>query len=461
MMDKKGQGAAMAAPDTSLEKLGYKQELKRGLSLGELILYGLAFMAPLAPAAIYGYVVGESSGLVPLTYLCGVVAMIFTALSYARMSREFPIAGSVYNYVQRGINPHVGFIGGWLILIDYFIVPSAIYSFTGLWLADLVPAIPYWAWVVMSVALNTIINILGIDYTSKTNFIFVGIQFVLFVIFMVLGVMYILQHGGFTLAPFYQEGLVTPQFVASATSIAVLSFLGFDAISTLGEEAKKPELNIGRATLLCLVLLGAMFIMQTYVAGVAVPDYTQLNPDTAFFDVSGIIGGNWMRTAMIVALVCANIAAAMVSQASVSRIFYSLSRDKMLPRIFGIIHPKYKTPWVATLFSAGATTALSLAVYVEVIITLVNFGALSSFILLNFTVFWYFFVRKNIRGVAGVLNYILLPFIGVLIIGWVWSGLDSTTKLVGLIWLAIGLVYGAIKSKGYKKVPEVFTRVDM
>lgn len=459
-MDEKMKNVAAGSAE-NVEKYGYKQELKRSLSLGELILYGLAFMAPLAPAAIYGYVVNESMGMVPLTYLCGVIAMTFTALSYARMSKEFPIAGSVYNYVQRGINPHVGFIAGWLIMIDYFIVPSAIYSFTGLWLSDLIPAVPYWVWIVASVALNTLVNILGIDYTSKTNFLFVGVQFVLFLIFMVMGIIFVMQNGGFTMAPFYQQGLVTPQFVAGATSVAVLSFLGFDAISTLGEEAKSPERNLGRATLVCLVLLGLMFIMQTYVAGCVAPDYSILNPDTAFFDVSGLVGGNGLRVAMIAALVCANIAAAMVSQASVSRIFYSLSRDKMLPKMFGKIHPKYKTPYVATLFSAICTTALSLFVYIEVIIKLVNFGALSSFIMLNFTVFWFFFVKRKKRGGYGLFNYLLLPLIGMIIIGWVWSGLDPMTKVVGLIWLVLGVIYGAVKSKGYKEVPDVFKNIEM
>jgi amino acid transporter len=274
-------------------------------------------------------------------------------------------------------------------------------------------------------------------------------------------IVFILRNGGFSIAPFYKPGLVNPQFIASATSVAVLSFLGFDAISTLGEEAKSPEKNLGRATVLCLILLGLMFIVQTYIAGCVAPDYSVLNPDTAFFDVSGMVGGNALRIAMIAALVCANIAAAMVSQASVSRIFYSLSRDKMIPKFFGIIHPKYKTPYVATLFSAVCTSILSIFIYIENIIKLVNFGALSSFIILNFTVFWYFFLKKKIRGGYGFFHYLLLPLFGIVIIAFVWSGLDFITKAIGLGWLALGILYGAVKSKGYKEVPEAFKNMEL
>lgn len=451
----------MSTPD-SVEQYGYKQELKRALGFWDLLIYGMAFMAPLAPAAVYGYVVRDSKGMVPLVYLVGAVGMVFTALSYAKMSERFPIAGSVYNYVQRGINPHLGFIAGWLILADYFIIPSAIYLFSGLWLSNLITGFPYWAWIILFLSFNTVVNILGIEFTSKTNFLLVGVQVTLFIIFLIKGIAFIAKGGGagaFMLEPFYQPKVVNAGFIATAASIAVLSFLGFDAISTLGEEAKNAARDIGRATITSLILLGSMFIILTYVAVLAAPNYGALNPDTAFFDVAGIISGNWLKIAMIAALVCANVAAAMVSQASVSRIFYSLSRDKLIPSFFEKIHPKYKTPYLATIFSAVCTAILAIGLNIENIIKLINFGALTSFMILNFTVFWYFFVKEKLRSRVDIIQYVILPSIGIFILGFVWSGLDHMTKKIGIGWLILGIIYGAIKSQGYKKVPDVFKNI--
>jgi len=153
------------------EEFGYKQELKRVLSFWDLLIYGLVFMVPIAPMGIYGVVASISNGMVPLAYLIGMVGMVFTALSYARMAAAFPIAGSVYSYAQRGINPHIGFLAGWAILLDYLLVPALVYLVSGLWLAEMIPSVPYWAWIIFFVALNTVVNFRGIEMTARTNLV--------------------------------------------------------------------------------------------------------------------------------------------------------------------------------------------------------------------------------------------------------------------------------------------------
>ncbi len=446
----------------NLNELGYEQQLNRTLNLRELVFYGFAFMSPIAPASVYGYVIPSAQGMIALVYFVGVVAIFFTALSYARMSSRFPIAGSVYSYVQRGINPHIGFIAGGLIMIDYFLIPALVCNFTGVWVFNLLPSVPFWVWILISIIFVTVVNIFGIQVASVVNLVLVGIQIVLFLIFVILGVPYVMSHGGFTLDPFYQPGKVDLSFIAAATSLAVLSFLGFDAISTFGEEAKDATKNIGRATLICLALLGLMFIIFTWVAACAVPSYEgpDFNPDMAFFDICGVVGGSWLRTCMVLALVIANTACGLVALASVSRIIFSLSRDGMIPEIFGKVHAKYKTPYITTTICGIVTACVAIFVDTQNIAKLVNFGALTSFSMLNFTVFGFFYVKEKYRGGAGFFNYLLLPFMGIFIIGFVWSGLDSMTKILGLCWLVIVVVYGAVKSKGYKVVPEAFRKMD-
>src|SRR5450755_1641751 len=130
----------------SLQEFGYKEQLQRVLTTKDLIIYGMVFMVPIAPYSVFGFVWNDSKGMVPLAYLVGLIGMFFTALSYAAMSRAFPLAGSVYTYAQRGLNDLAGFFSGWLILLDYILVPALLYIFSAIALQGLLPRMPEWAW---------------------------------------------------------------------------------------------------------------------------------------------------------------------------------------------------------------------------------------------------------------------------------------------------------------------------
>lgn len=447
----------------NLEDLGYEQELKRSLNFAGVIFFGFAVMCPIAPAAIYGFVAQESSGLVPLVYLVGIIGMIFTALAYAHMGRRFPVAGSVYNYVQRGLNPHVGFIAGWLIMADYFLIPSSCTSLTANWASDLLPGVPMWVFVIVSILIFTFVNIRGINDVTKLNLVICGVMFVCFFVFVICAVKYIANGGGigFSTAPFYKPDVIDFTFIGSAASLACFSFIGFDSMSTLGEEAKNPARDVPRATVLCLLIMAIMFISMTWLASCAFPNYESLDPDMGFFDICGVVGGTPLRMAFIFALLGANIICAVSVEASVSRIMYSFSRDGLFPKFFGKIHPKYKTPYVATLFCSITTAVFVLFVDTTNLLTLVNFGALSAYILMNFTVFWYFFIKLKRRGVHGIINYLIVPFIGLTVLLYIWIGFDRITLTIGLIWLACGIIWGAVKSKGYKVIPEAYKNTEL
>src|ERR1700684_3947846 len=129
----------------SIEEFGYREQLRRALTTGDLIVYGMIFMVPIAPFSVFGFVWHDARGMVPLAYLVGLVGMFFTAMSYAAMSRAFPIAGSVYSYAQRGLHEIAGFFSGWLILLDYILVPALLYIVSAVALRGLWPRIPEWA----------------------------------------------------------------------------------------------------------------------------------------------------------------------------------------------------------------------------------------------------------------------------------------------------------------------------
>lgn len=431
--------------NSSIESFGYKQELRRSLTFWDLLIYGLVFMVPIAPFGIYGYVAEGSNGMVALAYLIGMVGMIFTALSYARMSEAFPIAGSVYSYAQRGINDSVGFFAGWVILLDYILIPSLLYLVSAAALSGIVPNVPMIVWLLLFIGINTVINVLGIEITAKANKIIVVLELLVLVVFVIAAIIAItkgVNGAHFTIKPLYDGEHFSMGIVMGAVSIAVLSFLGFDAISTLAEETKGGRTVVGRAVIFSLLVVGILFIIQTWVAALIWPDYTSFeNADIAFYQIAELAGGPWLKWTTILATALAwGIANSLVAQAAISRILYSMARDQKLPKILSKIHPKYKTPYASILIVAAISILVTtlFASKIGILTSLVNFGALTAFLILHLSVIYYFLVKQKSQNYV---KHLLLPLIGFIIIGYVWYSLDITSKQLGLIWIGIGLVY--------------------
>jgi len=428
----------------SVEQFGYKQELKRGLSFADILIYGLIFMVPIAPFGVYGEVMVGAQGMVALAYLIGMAGMIFTAISYARMSEEFPLAGSVYSYVGRGINQHLGFIAGWLILLDYILVPTLMYVVSAAALGGVLPGVPAGVWIIIFVVINTVINYFGIEMTARTNKIFLVFELIVLVIFLVIGITAIakgVNGATFSFDPIFNPDNFSLNLVLGAVSIAVLSFLGFDAISTLSEESKGGPKAIGRGMVYSLLIVGVLFIVQTWVAALIIPDFNSFaNIDTAFYETAEIAGGKWLGILTAIATALAwGIADALVAQAAISRVLYSMARDRKLPHFLAKVHPKYKTPYASTLLVALISVILGFVFIggIDTLATLVNFGALSAFLLLNISVFYHFIVKKKQRDFW---NYFILPLVGFIIIGFVWLNFATQTMILGFSWLIIGII---------------------
>ncbi|MDR0620396.1 MAG: APC family permease [Deltaproteobacteria bacterium] len=454
-----GQGSQDAK---QLEEFGYKPQLRRVLSMWDLTVYGLLFMVIIAPHSIYGFVNADSQGMAPFVYLVGFVAMFFTALSYCCMANRFPIAGSVYSYVQHGINPHVGFVVGWLILLDYIFVPALLYLIVGVWCQDLFPQIPVMIWIVFFIIVNTLINIRGIQMTAKTDFVFFIVEIGIVLAIVIGGLMYVFDGGGagkLTVDPFYQPERINLSFIATACSIAALNYLGFDGISTLAEETHNPGRNVSGAILISLFIIGTVFLAQTYVASLIEPDWKAVKPETAFFDITEKALGHGFRILLLVVNILAvGIANTLNAQAACSRVLFSMSRDGLLPKFLSKIHPKFQTPYAGVTFIGVLSLACAFIFTVDGLARLVNFGAISSFFMLNMAVVRFFFFKERNRDLKGFARYFLCPIIGSAILLYVWTGFDKTTQIVGFSWLAIGLVIGFVKSKGYKEVPDAFKK---
>lgn len=439
---------------SSLEQFGYREQLRRALTTKDLIVYGMVFMVPIAPYAVFGFVWHDAKGMVPLAYLLGLVGMFFTAMSYAAMSRAFPLAGSVYTYAQRGLHEIAGFFAGWLILLDYILVPALLYLFSAVALRPLFPGVPDWIWLIGFIAFNAAVNLIGMQLTARINWYMLVMELVTLALFVVFGLFALYSgHGAgrLTLKPIYDPSVFSLATVAGATSIAVLSFLGFDGISTLSEESQGGQGAVGRATLLSLVLVGALFMLQTWIATDLAQGMRFSSPETAFYEISERAGGAWLRLITIGAVVIASgIANAMAAQAAVSRILFAMARDGKLPAVLARIHPRYKTPYVSTLVVAGVSLLVGgfFSQRPDDLSRVVNFGALSGFLLLHLSVIHHYFIRQRS---GDWLRHLLFPLVGFLVIAYVLFEMDSAAKIMGACWIAIGAVYYLVLAVLLKK----------
>ncbi|MFR8300273.1 MAG: APC family permease, partial [Gordonibacter urolithinfaciens] len=347
----------------------------------------------------------------------------------------------------RGLGKGIGFVSGWTLLLDYLLIPVLMYVVASTALSGIVPEVPPWAFSIVFVVANTFVNIRGIALTDIVNRIALVLEVLVLAVFVVLGVRWLLSDPashGFTLQPLYNPATFSLPLVFSAVSLGVLSFLGFDGIATLSEEAEDGRRGPGRAMMASLAIVGALFVLQTYIAGCISPDGAVFAHDkgNAFYLVAQVVGGRWLYVVCAVATALAwGIFTALAAQTAVSRILFAMGRDGGLPHALARIHPKYHTPYVATLFVGALTLVLVLTfgqLGTDTISLFVNFGALTAFLLLHVTVIWYFFVKKRDgRWVA----HLLVPLAGLAVIGYTWWGLDVPAKVLGVVWMAAGTAY--------------------
>lgn len=421
--------------------------MKPVLSLWALVLFGLAFVGPTAPYTFFGVGAVQSHGHFAMVYLIAMIAVSFTAASYGKMAAAFPEAGSTYAYASKAIHPVAGYLAGWVMILDYLLMPMLCVIIAGATSHKLVPAIPYSVFVILTSLAITTINLRGIEMTSRATTIFNVILSVSVIWFLVAAV-WALSHGVgrgtlLSLEPFYSARSFSWKTVMAATPVAVLSFLGFDGISTLAEDAKEPEKNIARATILVCFIAGLLFILQTYLGQLIWPDYKAFSTvETAFSDIGRKIGGAGLAYLIALLVVAQAWASGIASQASASRLLFGMARDAKLPHaVFGYLHPKSRTPTYSVVLMGGIAMVAGLLLDLNKAAELVNFGACAGFMVVNLSVIGHYFVQRRERHGVSAWRYLASPVIGFLVCLWIWLSVSPLAMKVGAIWSLAGVAY--------------------
>lgn len=442
-MDEPTQAALISSAPDATNRALQGGGLRPVLSLWALVLFGLAFVGPTAPYTFFGVGATQSRGHFALVYLIAMIAVSFTAVSYGKMAAAFPEAGSTYAYASKAIHPVVGYLAGWVMILDYILMPMLCVIIVGVTSNKLAPAIPYWMWVVFTSAAITGINLAGIEMTSRATTIF-NVILAISVVWFVSAAVWALTHGVgrgtlFSTEPFYSPGNFSLKLVMGATPVAVLSFLGFDGISTLAEDAKDPQKNVARATLLVCFIAGVLFILQTYLGQLIWPDYSTFNPiETAFSDIGRKIGGPALAYLIALLVVGQAWASGIASQASASRLLYGMARDGKLPRfIFGYLHAKRRTPVYSIVLMGAIAMVAGLLLDLDKAAELVNFGACAGFMVVNLSVIGQYFFRLR----QGWWGSLISPAIGFFVCLWIWLSVSSLAMKVGAVWTVAGVAY--------------------
>ncbi|MFP3538625.1 APC family permease [Pseudomonas sp. SIMBA_021] len=427
--------------------------LRRILGLPALVFFGLVYMVPLTVFTTYGVVTQLTGGRTAAAYAITLLAMIFTALSYSVMVKKYPIAGSAYSYASLSFGPGIGFLAGWSLLLDYLFLPMINYLVIGLFLNLAFPAVPAWVFVVATISLVTLLNIRGIGSVSSMSNLIVCAQMVFVVVFVALVVRQLAGAESLDLsAPWVgdgsQDGLLP---LMAGAAVLCLSFLGFDAVSTLAEETRDPRRDIPRAIVITTLGAGLLFILLAMTSQLAFPGSSFKDADSAASEVMLHAGGRFLEMFFTATYVAGAAGSALASQASVSRILFSMGRDGILPRrVFGTLSERYKTPVVAIVL-VSLVSLLAVVIDLTTLASMISFGALVAFSVVNLAVIKSHLGQGQPRSTARLLQYGLLPLIGFALIAWLWTSLSALTLGIGLAWFALGLLYLGIHTRGFRQ----------
>ena len=435
--------------------------LKRTLTLPLIIMFGLSYLAPTVVFNYYGLFTPSTNGMYTLALCATAVVMALTAYSYTQMVKAYPSAGSAYTYISKSVQPHLGFLSGWVMLVDYLLLPMICYLLLGVYINEYFPMIPVWLIVIIVAAIGMVINIVGIKTASIVDTVVTCAAIGFTILFIACIVRYVTGGGGagtlFDPTAFYNPDTFEIKGLLSASAVLCASFVGFDAVTTLAEEVKEPEKVMGKAIMGVVIGAGIIFAIVAYFSQIAWPEaYLNIeDPDTGIFELFPHIGMSWLGTVFFIVDNCGSFVCALAGMGAVSRILYGMGRDNILPKkFFGKISPRFQTPVNnIVLTTVIALTAIFYQDNVMGAASLVSFGAVCGFFMVNLSVISHYIVRGKERGAAAMIKHLIVPAVGMASLVVVFLFMETSAKILGGLWLLVGIIYLVIKTKGFRELP--------
>jgi len=439
--------------------------LKRVLTLWDLIFYGIVLIQPIAPVPLYGVAQKLSDGHFATIILIAMFAMLITAVSYGRMAALYPAAGSAYTYVGKGLNPHLGFLAGWAMILDYLLQPliNTVWISTALH-ERYVPEVPFIAWAALIAGIMTVLNLAGVRSSARANKILLFFMSIVVVFFVVLATRFLFRGHGwrglFSIEPFYNPATFNSHRILTATSFAALTYIGFDGVTTLAEDVENPKRNVLLAVVLTCLFAGVVSCFESYLGARVWPDWRSFpNLETAFMDICRRVGGVILFNAMAVILIVAAFGSGLTGTLGAARLLFGMGRDGVLPKkTFGYLKPGTNTPTfnivlIGVLAFAGAVLLNYVGSAYQHAGELLNFGAFLAFMGVNFACFWQFSMLSQPGYQRRIVRDAILPLIGFAFCFLIWWNLNNLAKTVGGIWFLLGIAYVGIKTRGFRSAP--------
>ena len=452
-MQSTGDGVTSATPTTP--------HLKRVLGLWDLVYYGIILTSPIAVVPMFGEAQVLSKGHAVITLLAAMVAMTATAVSFGRMATVYPSAGSVYTYVSRGFNPHIGFVLGWAMFLEYLFQPLQNSLYAALTIQRMLPQIPFALLSALAVGLMTCLCWFGIRTTARVNQILLAFMSLIMIVFLGEAIWYIVMHqhlqGLISTQPLYDSRTFSVRAIAAGTALAATTYIGFDGVSILAEEVENPRRNVLLATVLVCVFTGLFASFQVYLAQRVWPDYRTLsNPETAFMDVARVVGGSRLFVGFGVVLLVSSIACGLAGLLGAVRLLYGMGRENLLPRkIFGHLNAERGNPSYNVAIAGAMAYIGTLTLQWEKAVEIMNFGALMAFMAVNLAAVRYFGFTNEAAGERKIFLDIIVPSLGFLFCLVIFLGLQWSTLTWGAVWVGVGGLYVFLKTKGFRTQPVV------
>jgi amino acid transporter len=431
--------------------------LKRSLTLWGLILYGIIVIQPVAPMSPFGVVSNAAHGHVALAMVMCMVALACTGISYGRMARAYPSAGSAYTYVSREVHPLPGYITGWAMAMDYVLNPLictiVCSKLTLNYMGEAGKAVwVYPALAVFYAGVFVALNLVGVKTNARINAVLALAMGAVILWILYAAARYIMAlpsvPEGFFTKPFYDPDTFRFSDVLKGTSLAVLTYIGFDGISTLSEEVENPRRNVLLATVLTCCIVGVLAVAMTYAAQLVwYPEtsFPSAMVESAYVQVTGKMGGPLLFNVVNATLLVATIGSGMAALLGAARLLYGMGRDNAIPRsFFGFVNRNgvpSRNVWLIgaiSLFGALLATPKLEIMSFDRAVSLLNFGALLAFAGVNAAAFIRYVVREKDHS----FSMIAPPIVGFLLCVYLWYGLGWLALGWGVGWSVVGILYG-------------------